>query len=180
MTDPSPEARDQLAVGLSCLMIAYPSVVATQYAWTALIVGASSFAVVLLSWGSVQLLRRWPLVGSPGSVQLLRRWHRRPKGSIPILLSACLMTSLVYLVLTLSGRYPEGMHPLPLLLTPLLLTYQALSLGGIASEDIRKSVSRLTALGSFSTGLLVGIGAVRELLSFGTVFSSPVDLPGTM
>ena len=164
MTDPSPEAKDQLAAGLACLMIVYPAVVATRFAWTALVVGASSLAVLLLAWGVLQLLCHW---------------KRCPEGDLPLLFTACLLTSLVYLAVFLSGAYPEGIHPLPLLLTPLLLTFQALPLFHNAAAMPRKALSQLAALGGFAMALLIAIGVFRELITFGTVFVFPENFPAS-
>ncbi len=149
---------DRLPAGLTCLAIAYPAVAAAGHAWSALAVGISSLAVLLLTWCSLQLLRRW---------------SRFPRGRLPVVAIGCAVSSLVWLVARLPGWIPVDAHPLPMLAAPLLLLVQSLSLLNDENDGPIYTVPlRLAGTGAFFCIVLVSIGILREGILYGTFFGS--------
>lgn len=155
----SADDHDGLFAGLSCLAMAYPAVAATERAWTAFFAGFGSLAVLMLTWGVIHLLRRQ---------------GRFPRGDYPVVMTGVIFSVLIYPVFCLFIPAAKSLQPLPLILTPLLLLFQALPLLHETGPGLppRRTVSRLAILGGSAAGILLVIASLREGLVYGTVFGS--------
>jgi hypothetical protein len=153
----SADGQDDLFAGLSCLTLAYPAVAATERAWTALFAGIGSLFVLMLVWAVIHLLRAQ---------------GRFPRGDYPVVLFGVVFSVVIYPVFCLVLPEAKGLHPLPLILTPLLLLFQALPMLRVAGPSLppRRAAFRIAVLGGAAAGMLLVLACLREALTYGTVF----------
>ena len=163
---PGTIVRSTLPGGLSCLAIAYPAIAATGHARLALAAGVGSMATLLLTWAVLVLLRRV---------------NRFRYSDLAAVLTACLLSSLVWLGMQAAGWIPDTFHPLPLLAAPVLLLFEALPLLRTGTEKWeRQTPLRLIMLAASAATVYIGVGIVREWMVYGSIFASSTALqPGT-
>lgn len=159
--------HDRLFAGLSCLTLAYPAIAATERAWTALFAGVGTLAALMLTWGVIHLLRRQ---------------NRFPHGDYPVVMIGIVFTALIYPAFCFFIPAAKSMQPLPLLLTPLLLLFQSLPLlrETDSGQPDRQNALRLAILGGSAAALLLVLAALREMLTYGTIFGYTRQTPDPM